>query len=48
MGSLQYTQNLQIDFNAQQDFNNNAKRKEVLKNNNENLEKKGQKMRTPP
>lgn len=37
MDNLEYSLNLQIDFNAQQDFNNNTI-KEDLKNNNENPE----------
>ena len=45
MDSFQYTRNLKIDFNAQQYFNNNTKRTQDLKINNENPEKKGQKMR---
>lgn len=44
MDSFQYTRNLQIDFNAQQYFNN-TKRTQDLKINNENPEEKGQKMR---
>lgn len=45
MDSFQYTQNLQIDFNAWQYFNTNTKRTQDLKINHENPEEKGQKMR---